>query len=258
MWKTVYDSVLGTSHRSSGTPCQDACRVLICDDNGPVLLAVCADGAGSASLSDLGSQTACDVFVQLFHDGLSTSLKDAASAEVAIRCACERICEELWALAETHSVPAREFACTLLCAVVYDRHAVFAQIGDGAIVAQLSGVYGPVFWPQSGEYSNTTNFLTDKNCRDNIMVSVVSGQVDELAVFTDGIERLALQMNEQCVHVPFFDPLFATLRGIDNADKLFEPLRQFLDSPPVNERTDDDKTLVLATRRFSASNATVV
>lgn len=253
MWKTVYDSVLGTSHRSSGTPCQDACRVLTDNGGEPVFMAACADGAGSASLADLGSQTACDLFAQLFRDGLSASLRDAATAESALRDACDIVYNELRTISESRSVAARELACTFLCSVVYDQHAVFAQIGDGAIVAQLNGVYGPIFWPQSGEYSNTTNFLTDKNSRENLMVEVVTGQVDELAIFTDGIERMALLMNNQCVHAPFFESLFASLRGVDDADRLFEPLRQFLDSPQVNDRTDDDKTLVLATRRSAGA-----
>ena len=214
-------------------------------------MASCADGAGSASLADLGSQTACDRLAQQFLKHLAAALRDPAIADVEMRDAYETICTELAGMAASRSVPMRELACTLLGAIVYDQHAVFAQIGDGAIVVRLNGVYGPIFWPQSGEYSNTTNFVTDANSRANIMVTVVFGRIDELALFTDGIERLALQMNSQSVHAPFFDPLFESLGDAPDTEMLFEPLRTFLDSPQVNERTDDDKTLVLATRRVS-------
>jgi hypothetical protein len=47
--------------------------------------------------------------------------------------------------------------------------------------------------------------------------------------------------------------MFAVLRkqSPELCNVLDEQLRQFLDSPAVNERTDDDKTLVLATRRMA-------
>ena len=44
--------------------------------------------------------------------------------------------------------------------------------------------------------------------------------------------------------------MFARLRGETEGEAagLLEGLRAFLASAPVNQRTDDDKTLVLATR----------
>jgi hypothetical protein len=42
--------------------------------------------------------------------------------------------------------------------------------------------------------------------------------------------------------------MFKALRSTDDYGALAGPLRAFLDSPQVNARTDDDKTLILATR----------
>jgi hypothetical protein len=72
--------------------------------------------------------------------------------------------------------------------------------------------------------------------------------VDELALFTDGLQMLALHFASRSAHRPFFEPLFTTLREAANPEALGGPLREFLDSPAVNERTEDDKTLVLAIR----------
>ncbi|EFC7107168.1 protein phosphatase 2C domain-containing protein, partial [Escherichia coli] len=49
-------------------------------------------------------------------------------------------------------------------------------------------------------------------------------------------------------HVPFFTPFFNGLAAAtqEQLDLLPELLKQFLSSPAVNERTDDDKTLALA------------
>jgi hypothetical protein len=47
----------------------------------------------------------------------------------------------------------------------------------------------------------------------------------------------------------FLDPLIATLRdAIGDRATISEALLRFLESEPVTERTDDDTTLVLATR----------
>jgi hypothetical protein len=45
--------------------------------------------------------------------------------------------------------------------------------------------------------------------------------------------------------------MLATLRATpeDELESLSSRLEAYLSSPPVNERTDDDKTLILASRR---------
>ena len=131
---------------------------------------------------------------------------------------------------------------------------MFAQIGDGAIVISSCETYETVFHPQSGEYLNTTNFLTDVDFEKKLEIRVVNARVSDVALFTDGLERLALRMSDCTPHEPFFRPMFDSLRTADNADDLREPLHQFLNSDPVNERTDDDKTLVLATRRSAGQD----
>ena len=134
------------------------------------------------------------------------------------------------------------------------RHgAAFAQIGDGAIVILDGTEYRPVFWPQSGEYHNFTFFLTDPRFERNVQCEVLSRPVDEVALFSDGLQMLALRYETKTAHQPFFVPIFTALRRTAEHEGLIVPMRQFLDSPGVNDRTDDDKTLVLATRLAASS-----
>jgi hypothetical protein len=72
--------------------------------------------------------------------------------------------------------------------------------------------------------------------------------VTAAAGFTDGIQALALNFAAKCVHVPFFESMLAALRECDDETSLLSPLISFLSSERVNQRTDDDKTLVLARR----------
>jgi len=144
-------------------------------------------------------------------------------------------------------VELRELSCTLLVALVDERSGVFFQVGDGAIVYRAADGYRPALWPQQGEYANCTWFVTDDAVAERVAAVRVAG-VHELALLTDGLQGLALVFETRGAHGPFFAPMFAMLRAERRPEELTEPLREFLDSPAVNSRTGDDKTLVLATR----------
>jgi hypothetical protein len=148
----------------------------------------------------------------------------------------------------------QDFACTLLAAVIWPDRAIYFQLGDGAIVSsrrEAPDRYAVVCWPQQGEYANMTNFLTDDDAGEKVYCELKSGAVDEVALFTDGIQRLALDFRAQTAYEPFFAPMFNWLRA--SADgrsvELSNSLTVYLASEKVNSRTDDDKTLILATRR---------
>lgn len=245
MWKTVYDSVRGTSHERSGGVCQDSgvAQLLPWNDT-DALLIVCSDGAGSARFAEVGSQQVCQTIVDVVactDTELPVDLELAADWLRRARAALESVAESL-------DAPLREFACTALVALVLPDRALFAQIGDGAIVIRNGSGYEPVFWPQAGEYAGTTHFLTSETWEAAVALELRQQPIHELAVFTDGLERLALQFADRTAHGPFFEPFFAALRSHQDPAQLASPLRAFLASQAVNERTDDDKTLILATR----------
>jgi len=111
--------------------------------------------------------------------------------------------------------------------------------------------YELAFWPDNGEYANTTRFLTDDDYRRHLRIDIVARQVSELAVLTDGLQMLALDFAMTRVHDRFFAPLFKAVRSGPSEETLRASLLEFMDSKRVNERTDDDKTLLLATRNTS-------
>jgi hypothetical protein len=165
--------------------------------------------------------------------------------------------EALTAEAQARGVVARDLACTLLVAVIGRAAAAFLQIGDGAMVILEGEEYRPVFWPQTGEYQNTTFFISDPKFEQNVQHVIRQQEVTELALFSDGLQMLALNYGAKAVHQGFFVPMFASLRRAEDAQELLVPLKQFLDSQAVNNRTDDDKTLVLATRVVANGDAAV-
>ena len=50
----------------------------------------------------------------------------------------------------------KDYACTLLGVVAANDHALCFQIGDGCIVTGDGSRYHTTFWPDQGEYANTT------------------------------------------------------------------------------------------------------
>jgi hypothetical protein len=216
-----------------------------------VLVLACADGAGSAEWSHVGSRLACDFLFTLVENDIKTLDKlPEITYETAldwVRRLHDRFEEEAAAL----QIPPRQLATTILAAIVGESQAAFFQIGDGAIVVQDEGSYRHVFWPQSGEYANSTNFLTDSSFPQSLVFELRPNRIDEIALLTDGLQMLALSFGEKRAHEPFFAPMFQALRAASDANELDAPLRAFLESPRINERTDDDKTLVLATRIHS-------
>jgi Protein phosphatase 2C len=248
-WKFLNESVEGTSHRAAETQCQDSSFVTSFrfeTDSGLIL--ACSDGAGSAVESKIGSRLACETAVQqamAFLDG------GHAIAEVTpdiLRGWAQQVHDAIQAEANRRGLIGRDLACTLLLSVIGHDAAAFVQIGDGAIVVRVGEEYCPVFWPQAGEYQNTTFFVTDAKFEGNIQAEVRQGEIVEIAMFSDGLQMLALHYATKVAHQPFFSPLFEALRKSDDPHELIVPMRQWLDSPAVNGKTDDDKTLILATR----------
>ena len=146
----------------------------------------------------------------------------------------------------------------MLATVVADDAALFLQIGDGAIVTSHGEEDGWswVFWPQHGEFANTTNFVVSDNALEALEVEQAPRLIDEIALFTDGIENLVLHRGTKTVHDPFFNALLKPIRAsgsIGYDECLSEKLKIYLSSPAFSERTDDDRTLLIASRKLLPS-----
>lgn len=248
-WKVIAESARGTSHLALDEPCQDATHstpLLVGGED--IMVAACADGAGSALFSYDGAHTAAKAITLAVSESLSRGIKLSEVTESDVRSWFLAAQSEVILLAESLAHEPRQYASTLVLAVIGAHRAVFAQIGDGCSVFQSAGeIYVPI-WPQSGEYANTTNFLTDEQLERKIEVRFEESQVEAFAILTDGLQQLALSFRDKKPHPGFFLPFFKMLSEAQFQDDLVVPLRRFLDSPAVNDRTDDDKTLVVAVR----------
>ncbi|WP_010250469.1 PP2C family serine/threonine-protein phosphatase [Acetivibrio cellulolyticus] len=257
-WKYAFCSTVGTSHEKLNTPCQDFgdCQTVFTSDNQPILIITVSDGAGSAKYADIASKLVCTLVLEemrCFFEAESNIEKININL---IKDLINHIQEQINIRAESTNSKVREYACTILVAVIGTTSGVFFQIGDGAIVISSSedlDDFNWIFWPAKGEYENTTYFITDAQACDNLQFAYVNRTIDKIAVFTDGLQNLALHNKTQTVHPPFFRNLFKFLGTTHETEpeKLAIPITNFLNSQQVNERTDDDKTLVIALRNVN-------
>jgi hypothetical protein len=243
--------VRGTSHVQANKSCEDSLAYAVVTSllNEEVLLCCVSDGAGSAKYAAAASSLVTARTIAYLSELVANS---NVIKEADILVTVEKVYEELKDIAAQSNEPLNEFSCTYLGCVLFHNTSIFFQVGDGAIIRDDGNDnYVTVWWPQNGEYSNTTSFLIDDYNFCHLKIAVVEDNVQEVALFTDGLQLLTLNNENLSVHQPFFSGMFKWLRMAvkdEEIDILNRKLGEYLDSDNINSRTDDDKTLFLATR----------
>ena len=246
MWKSVVKSVRGSAHLINGLPCQDAGAI---KEVGGALICALSDGAGSAKFADEGSNTIVNEALNFFgillqehpQPGDLISEFDESDGSRLV----EQIQERLSVEAAKRGASIHDFAGTLLVAIIHESHSCFYHIGDGAWCVSRSGVLGAATWPTQGEFAGQTAFATSPSHKNDLQFMKVCGPLDYVVGMTDGIERLALDMQCRIPHRGFCDPMIKGLISSTDIESLGLGLEAFLSSDSVCVRTDDDKTLAL-------------
>jgi hypothetical protein len=243
-WRAALASVIGTAHLRHQLACQDFSR---CSAVGDRLICAVADGAGSASRAEAGARMTANYFVQSFSGVTDFAAIDRDHMAGFFSSLAQMLNKEAY----ENGTALSDYACTLLGVIATPDATVCVQIGDGAIVipARDPGTYDWVFWPQHGEYANTTNFVTQTNAQDACELHI-GPAVSEFAMFSDGLERLILNESTRRVYAPALRPIFDWFRTTEaeDADERCRALTAYLGSDHINARTDDDKSLVVAIR----------
>ncbi|MCG5487092.1 MAG: protein phosphatase 2C domain-containing protein [Sinorhizobium meliloti] len=251
-WRWACARSIGTSHMKTDTRCEDfASAKLFIRPEGPIIAAVVSDGAGSASHAEVGSKLVCLSFLRACREFLvSKPLEELVEEDVWHW--LDEIREALNAKANAKALRPRDFASTMVAVLASPQTSIVIHIGDGAAVWKKAGSDGweVPSWPYHGEYASTTAFVTD-DPQAKLNYLRINEAIDEFALFSDGIERLVLEQATQSAHAPFFNRMLAPLKGslVEGPDRgLSAALKDYLDSPSVCDRTDDDKSLILGVR----------
>ncbi len=257
-WKAIACSAKGTSHEKLGSPCQDYAQFIRVNDfgeivnNGDIIIGAVCDGAGSCKYSDIGSKLAVKTALQILQGWLKKDGKDlspAISEDYAHQVfaqVVEEVKKQFESQAQERHCSPKDLSCTLLVVVATPKWLAAMQIGDGFIVIQQpDSEYQLLFQPIKGEYANETTFVTASNALETMRVRVVTGEQQFIFASTDGLERIALEIREESKpHPPVFDMFREALKiRSENEERI--STQEWLQSEPVNQNTDDDKTILL-------------
>ena len=248
-WTWAAASCRGTSHIRDNTDCQDASRCVSAGEDQSALIAVVCDGAGSAVCGRQGAVITSRAFTEAARHHFSKSSVQPTDDELWnwVDEARDRINRA----AASRSRERRDFSCTLIAVLATETQTLIAHIGDGAAVLRVNGEWSAASWPANGEYASQTYFITEDPA-PQLRIRRMEVAADVVAVFSDGIERLVLDFATQTAPAPFFESMtkpFASALNPGQSHRLSASLKRYLASDGINERTDDDKSLILAVRR---------
>ena len=253
-WSYMSASAIGSSHLAAGTRMQDASFSWVTQvprHVGPrAFIGIISDGAGSAKMGGQGASIVCRTIGAAARERLKISADPLRPAEVESWVDEARY--RIWMAAARLGLKPRDFSATLVAVFAFPDRLITAQIGDGAAVGSLADAdkWIALTWPAHGEYASTTYFVTQSP--PALRVAQHIGEYSHIALFSDGIERLALDFSEKEPFQPFFSSVSRPLDGSGPGRnlQLSRGLKTFLQSEKITSRTDDDKTLIVARRNY--------
>ena len=240
-------SMQGTSHKSSGTVCQDSSLTMTLD-NGWVI-AVIADGLGSAKYSDTGSFLAVDTVTQYVKKHcpkkwvipkITAVLKHAFSASLDV--ISKKASKEKNSLCD--------YDTTLTVAIYNGSQVVFAHVGDGGIITLSK--YGDIAMLTKPQKGDEFNMVSPLKCEAKWAFGSSDNDVCALAMFTDGIYDVVcpwiLAEQKQPVYVnyvrPFMDRNVLKVNSMKDFVKIKGEVETFLEGG-YNANITDDKTVAV-------------
>uniref|UniRef100_A0A5Q5CBS7 PPM-type phosphatase domain-containing protein n=1 Tax=Mycobacterium sp. (strain JLS) TaxID=164757 RepID=A0A5Q5CBS7_MYCSJ len=248
-WAVCGASVTGQEHERRGLGCDDAYSYGVA---GNYVVAAVADGAGAVTgTSAWGAYAACQ---SVLTDGLQPAFVEnfrSGDPEQLMRWLFDNALTRVTRQAAALGVEPMRLSTTLCVAVADHGRAVFGQIGDGVIAAELyDGRVGSLLIEEKDGYANTTSFLqSDRAFEESFRTQSVDG-VTAFALSTDGMSYKITDIGTGEAYEPFFRDSWQHVRAGARADQFAALLRGITD-----DQTGDDKTMVLAAVSGSAVGA---
>lgn len=267
-WRTARASVIGTGHIRANMPCQDSNYVMQIGDS--VIIAV-SDGLGSAAYSDVGSKFVCQDVVTRIANSLTppkSSLMSSISHFILGTAQAQLVMQDIMTdavtqaraaleeLATTNQHALRDYACTLLIAVLTPKEWHVLHIGDGAVVGIISTTeVKTLSAPDNGEFINVTVPLTSNEYRTNLRYSHGADELYGIALLSDGVQPMCINYQTNAAFPGFFTPLIQWLAELPESElaQAHPVLTTLLDSDKLRQKSDDDMTLVLTLRLHAPS-----
>jgi len=238
-YKVVSVSLAGPYHKQKGQKCQDFCAFR---QQGKKIVAIVADGAGSAKYGHLGAKYVCEALCRLLISGNTSAIKQ--SVIEAIEAARDMLtCHRLNKMKSELGLI--DFASTVV-GVFYDgKKGLFFHIGDGAAIALFrKDIRRTVISePENGIFSSETFFFTMEDWKDSLRFTPFEG-AQSLFLMTDGVTGFALKRGARAIESGFIEPIDAFLKNEKSSKRAAKALKNTLETPKACRLSGDDKTLI--------------
>lgn len=250
---TVGISIQGSSHVRNDVQCQDSFVTWESDTAGCIV--VC-DGAGSPKYrrsregAEILSKHVAEGF-RIEQKSANTRSEDGARAIVHKAITLAYGAMKKFNEANEGDLTPKDFSCTLV-GVFWnnDGHVAF-HIGDGLAVIGLiqsdNGKPIPISLshPKNGEFSDQTFFFPTYETDLQIQVG---GPIQFACVMSDGVQELMYSPQKRTIHKGFMEPVLIWMRD-GNAKYVQSKLLNGIYNENANAKSDDDKTMVIWTRK---------
>jgi hypothetical protein len=251
VWTWAAASRRGSSHEKSNTRLQDAFSCFVTGENDEFFVGIVSDGAGSARFGGEGASLVCRTIGSRIRRHMRAEGRLPADDEILTW--TDEVRDLLASVAQRREAELRDFASTLVCLIAGQDNFVALHVGDGCVVIRESGSdnWSAASWPEHGEYASTTYFMTDDSGL-RLRISRGDKPIEAASLFSDGLERLALDFATKLPFPRFFNGVMAPVVASESVGRdgpLSAALKEYLGSPSVLARTDDDTTLILALRQ---------
>lgn len=247
-WSYTGASICGPKNIQRDQKCQDNHYCGVIDSDESTFLAVVCDGAGSAKYARLGSYIASRKFKHFIFQFVNTH--GFWPGEEELKSCLDELRDLVSFIAGKNNLELRDFASTLVFALSNSQRLLCGHIGDGGVVYKpdCSDEWKVASWPQNGQYASETFFFTD-NDSPPFRINVIEEPIGGLAVFSDGVECVSLNLTDHQAHSPFFDAMYKPVLSSCESGRsivLQKSLANFLSSDRFSERSDDDKSLIIS------------
>lgn len=239
-WKISGTAVQGRRHIENNTPCQD--KIFSLRKNGVTAIAL-ADGAGSASLSHYGAESAVKVICEKLCSDFDVMINNP-DAETVKRDILDAVISELYALSRDMKCGIKDLGSTLLAAASDDRSIMLLHLGDGVIGCSRRGETVAISLPDNGEYKNTTFFTSSHDALFRLRVS--KGSVSGIS----GIVLMSDGSGDSFFHGDKFAGILEEIKQksiMYPEEDMNDELRGLFDEV-VKENTRDDCSLIMMSR----------
>ena len=194
-WHLLASAKAGRGHVKQGIPCQD--KVRCCKRHG-VSVAALADGAGSAVNSHFGAEFVTEAICAYISSNFNALYNQADGIE-----AKKQITDYLHAglhdLSGRMGVETASLASTLLVVAVQEERYIVIHIGDGVIGYWRDDRVIPATVPQSGEFTNSTVFITEPDAWRFMQILKGSlGSVKGFVLMSDGAAASLYSRQKKC------------------------------------------------------------